>query len=284
MRHDFTHGALANRAQAFLGVEEIKRVAPSVFAEEPHGGVSSRYAFVPTTRVLAALAEAGWLPVRAQENRVRLADKSGYQRHMLRLRHRDAAQGLMRVGDSFPEIVLTNSHDGLAAFGLDAGLFRLVCSNGLVVADSQFESARIKHVGYRDEDVIDVTARVIDAMPQLVESVERLQEVQLDRGEQLALAAAATELRWPSDEDGKTAAPIRPEQLLKARRHDDDGSSVWHAFNRIQENLMQGGLRGRGATGRRTSTRAVASVNEDIRLNKALWVLAERLADAKRAA
>jgi len=39
-----------------------------------------------------------------------------------------------------PEIVLTNSHDGYASFQLMAGVFKFVCSNGMIVADSLVEN------------------------------------------------------------------------------------------------------------------------------------------------
>ena len=261
----------------FLTNDSIAKIAPSVFAEAPASSVSSKYTFVPTTQVLDTMASAGWLPVRAQENRVRLEGKRGFQRHILRLRHRDAQD--MKVGDSLPEIVLTNSHDGLAAFELSLGLFRLVCSNGLVVANGMFESARIKHIGYRDEEVIDVVARIMSATPQLTENVQTLQSTVLESHEQLALAQGALSLRW---EDGE--APVQAKDLLRKSRWEDNAPTIWNTYNTVQENVLRGGLRGYNAAGRRTSTRAVASITEDVRLNKALWSMAQALANHKKSA
>jgi len=261
----------------FLSKSQLAHFAPSVFAEKPAEHVSTKYAFVPTTQVLTTLESAGWLPVRAQESRVRLDEKRGFQKHMIRLRRQDAQ--VMKVGDSLPEIVLTNSHDGLASFALSLGLFRLVCSNGLVVADGMFESARIKHIGYRDDDVIDIVARVIESAPQLTDAIQVFQGTQLTSADQLAFAQGALNLRW---DEGK--APIEAAKLLRANRSEDSTQSVWSTFNTIQENMLNGGLRGRSANGRRTSTRAVTSVSEDIRLNKALWTMAQALANHKRAA
>ena len=257
----------------FLTAAELNRAAPSIFADRPAAHVSDKYAFVPTTQVLSTLESSGWLPVRVQETSVRLTEKQGYQKHMIRLRHRDAQ--VIRVGDSLPEIVLTNSHDGLASFALSLGLFRLVCSNGLVVSDGMFESARIKHIGYQDDAVIDIVGRVIESAPMIADSVAAWNQTELTQLDQLAFAKGALALRW------QDKAPIEAVSLLKARRWEDGKKSVWSTFNTIQENMMQGGLRGRSESGRRSRTRPVQSVSEDIRLNKALWTMAQALANHK---
>ena len=257
----------------FLSNSQLANLAPSIFAEKPASHVSDKYAFVPTTQVLETLQKSGWMPVRVQESRVRLDEKQGYQKHMIRLRHENAQD--MQVGDSLPEIVLTNSHDGLASFALSLGLFRLVCSNGLVVADGMFESARIKHIGYRDDAVIDIVSRVIESAPQLTSAIEVIQSTELSKGEQLAFAKGAMALRWEEN------APIEAADLLKIRRSADSKNSVWNTFNLVQENMLRGGLRGHSESGRRTRTRAVTSVSEDIRLNKALWTMAQALANHK---
>ena len=94
-------------------------------------------------------------------------------------------------------------------------------------------------------------------------------------------AQAALEVRY--GEDWARQSPVRPGQLLDARRTDDRGTDLWVTFNRVQENLLKGGLLGRARSGRRVRTRQVRSVTEDIRLNRALWRLAERFAQLKAA-
>ncbi|MDK2362546.1 DUF945 domain-containing protein, partial [Citrobacter freundii] len=48
-------------------------------------------------------------------------------------------------------------------------------------------------------------------------------------------------------------------------------------YQRIQENLIKGGLSGRNAKGGRSHTRAVRGIDGDVKLNRALWVMAEAL-------
>jgi hypothetical protein len=45
--------------------------------------------------------------------------------------------------------------------------------------------------------------------------------------------------------------------------------------------MMKGGVPGRSATGRRITTRAVGGVTENVKLNKALWTLADTMASLK---
>ncbi len=81
---------------------------------------------------------------------------------------------------------------------------------------------------------------------------------------------------------------LEPRQLLEARRIADEtgGDSsrdLWKTLNVVQENMVRGGVTARDANLRRRRTRAVASIAEDNRLNKALWRLAEELGKATTA-
>ncbi|MGG6549144.1 UNVERIFIED_CONTAM: DUF945 domain-containing protein, partial [Prevotella sp. 15_C9] len=70
-------------------------------------------------------------------------------------------------------------------------------------------------------------------------------------------------------------------QLLRPRRFDDRESDLWSTFNRVQENLVKGGLDGRTANGRRQRTRPVQGIDQNVRLNRALWLLAEGMRELK---
>ena len=152
-----------------------------------------------------------------------------------------------------------------------------------ILCDSLLASEKVKHIGYDDGKIIDATYRVIDQAPKALESVKAMQSVELTRDEQLAFADAAKGLRW---EQGKNAPDTS--RLLTVRRYDDQKNDLWTTFNRVQENIIKGGLRtiSRDERGlvRRNSTREVASVTENKRLNQALWELAESMRKLKGAA
>ena len=90
-------------------------------------------------------------------------------------------------------------------------------------------------------------------------------------------ARAALALKY---DDPDKPAPITESQILMPRRFDDRRPDLWSVFNRTQENLTCG-LRGRSANGRRQQTRPVQGIDQNIRLNRALWLLADGMRQLK---
>jgi hypothetical protein len=76
---------------------------------------------------------------------------------------------------------------------------------------------------------------------------------------------------------GEEFQPVNETQLLTPRRVQDQRNDLWTTYQRIQENLVKGGLTGRNATGKRARTRAVSGIDGDVKLNRALWVMAETM-------
>lgn len=262
-----------------LSIETLRRYVPSLFAEQAHNSRSERYAYIPTVDVLHGLYDEGFRIFGASQSRTRIAGKADYTKHMLRLRHESHLSNIARVGDSIPEIVLINSHDGSSSYQMHGGLFRFVCSNGMVVPDTACQTVKVNHSGNVREKVQEGAHIVLDGLTRIIEDRDSMQAIQLNRGESMALAEAALMIRYDTD-DGKTA-PIKAEQLLEVRRWQDNKSDLWSTFNRIQENAIKGGLPGRTATGQRRATRAVTGIDQDVKLNKALWALAERMKELK---
>jgi hypothetical protein len=258
--------------------EQLKQFAPSIFATEPWNKVSSRYAFVPTSVVLDELRKEGFVPVKVSQSNTRIEGKQEFTKHMIRLRHQDYLDKPKTVGDEIPELVLVNSHDRSSSYQLSAGVFRLVCSNGMVVRSANFGDISVHHTGDIVGEVIEGSAKIIKEMPQIMEHIKEFRSIKLSTTEQLIFANAAMQLRYPTDEDSIVAAPINAAQLLSVRRAADNSNDLWTTFNRVQENFIKGGLRGKGSTGKRMTTRKIASVTEDLRLNKALWLLTEEMA------
>jgi hypothetical protein len=260
-----------------LDDSQIRIMAPSVFASQPLEGVSGRYTFLPTSNIIAGMRENGWVPVSALEQSVRLDARRGYQKHVIRFQRADQIGQILEYR---PEVCLMNSHDRSSAYQLHAGLFRFVCSNGLIVADSTFEHISIRHSGFNPDKVIEASFRVLENIPQLVESVESFRARRLTIDEQRRFAYSALVLKY--DEIAK--APVGPDKLLQARRYEDQGADLWTTFNKVQENLCKGGLKDfsrRKENGRRhVRTRPVTGIDENVRLNKALWDLAVSLKDS----
>ena len=108
----------------------------------------------------------------------------------------------------------------------------------------------------------------------------------LGRDKQMAMAEAAHVIRF-GDAEGAVETPIKADQLLVRRRVADDGADLWRTANRIQENAIRGGLSawGRDANNRsrRVTTREVKGIDADVKINRALRLLSERMAAIKAA-
>ncbi|MHB1692251.1 MAG: DUF932 domain-containing protein [Thiomonas sp.] len=260
------------RADQPLSDDQIRAVVPSIFADAPHASRSERYSYIPTAAVLTELRKEGFQPFMVCQTRVRQDDRRDYTKHMIRLRHASQING-----SEANEIILLNSHDGTSSYQMLAGMFRFVCKNGLVCGDAVAD-LRIPHKGDVTGHVIEGAYEVLDGFERVAERRDAMRAITLDRGEAEVFAHAALSLKY---DDPATPAPITEAQLLAPRRHDDDRPDLWSAFNRVQENLTQGGLMGRSANGRRQRTRPIQGIDQNVKVNRALWLLAEGMKQLK---
>lgn len=254
-----------------LTTDQLMRAVPSAFAESAHDSRSARYAYVPTIGVIEGLRAEGFLPVKAVQSRSRDDDRRGHAKHMIRFRREDQLQQA-----EAREIILVNSHDGSSAYQMNAGIFRLICSNGLAVGNEDIRQS-VRHSGDVKSEVIDCAFRIIDRFDTVAAEIDAMKAVRLEKPLMLAFANAALEARFDTDEK-----PVTAEQVLRPRRASDQSDDAWTVFNRVQENVIKGGLRGQSkdANGRtlRRRTREVAGIDQNNTLNRALWRLAVEVA------
>lgn len=281
----FGRGGIAISAQRgeALSYEQIAQFAPTVFANDRHSSRSERFQVIPTHELLAGLSKEGFVPVKVQVGGSRDEEKRAFTKHLIRFRRSDDLAGVPKVGDSHPEVVLLNAHDGTSSYQLHAGLFRLVCTNGLTVSDQDFGSVKVSHSGRGVLDkVIEGTYRVLDDAVAALDHAQQLQTVALDRDEQRIFGEAALRLRY----DDETLPRISGSEVVRPRREADAFGNLWHTFNRAQENLIRGGLSYRH-TNEETNrvsfreTRPVNGADGDLKLNRALWHLANEFAKLK---
>ena len=176
------HEVLMDRRKV-LPLDFIQKRSPSIFSDKAGSMTSSRYNFIPTSAVLEIMQSQGWLPVSVGEQRVRTEAREGFQRHTLRFRNFDKP---LVFNGSTVEMVLVNSHDGKCAYQIHAGLFRLVCLNGMVVSDSLFNTLRVRHQGNLNQDFIDVSAKVIENVPKIAHEIGAFSKLELSREEKEA--------------------------------------------------------------------------------------------------
>ena len=264
-----TFSRFANAFSDGMQMDDLRRSVPAVFAQSAHESLSAKYTFIPTERVLTGLMSAGFVPVDARQAQSRKGSVV-HARHVVRLRRRFETVALR---DAVPEVVFLNSHDGTSAYQLRLGLFRAVCTNGLIVSVGAFPTFCVAHRGDVVHEVVTAALEASERFEVLAARVERMEARPLDGREQLRFAASALELRYPD----LSRAGIQPSQLLGVRRTEDTTSDLWTVFNRVQENLLGGGLVRRTESGRLSRTRRITSIREDVRLNGRLWELAEEV-------
>jgi len=246
--------------------DELFLTVPSIFSETKHDSRSERYTYIPTITLLDNLKQEGFQPFFACQTHVRDLSKRDHTKHMLRLRR----EGQI-TGNQVPEIILLNSHDGSSSYQMLPGIFRAVCQNGLICGET-FGEVRVPHKGDVVDRVIEGAYEVLGIFGRVDEKREEMQQLMLPQPAQLALAKAALTYRF-----GDEHQPVTESQILSPRRWQDESPDLWTTYQRIQENLMKGGLRGRNSQGRNQQTRAVRGIDGDVKLNRALWVMAETM-------
>ena len=262
----------------FMSRDQLMKAAPTLFAERPAEHISARYKFASTSLVLDELAEAGWGAVKVMAKRANKEENIGFEKHVVRMRKLDQQPVLQ--GEILPELILTNSHNGDTAFRFDAGIYRLVCSNGLTVASASVASARLIHTKYDSGAAIEAASTVAATFDNAIDLVERMRNRKIGHLEAVEFARESMLVRYGErdcDEEGNERAhwPFEPERLFRLQRRSDDTTTLWNTFNVVQENLVRGGIRGINAAGDRTTSRGIKSVQTLMDVNTRLWTLAE---------
>lgn len=257
---------------------DIKKLCPAAFAAEPRSDVSSRYGFVSTVDLIHAMRDAGFAVTQVNSYRRRDEDAKRYTKHLIRFRKQGEISKLKR-GDVIPQIVLVNSHDRSSQFHLYGGLWRMICENGLMVSESStVQPVVVRHTTNAITGLMEATTQLVKQQKFVFEHVDAMRETILSDRQARLFAERALALR------PERAGAIDSAQLLQVRREEDAGLDVWHVYNRAQENLMRGGLKGVTSSNHAVVTRGITSVNADLQVNRGLWSLAvEAIAKAAQA-
>ena len=261
----------------FKSLEELKEIAPSIFTKKGSDKTSSKYTHIPTNRVIKDLELLGWGVVDAKE--VNARQDKGYQKHLVVFRNPDVSinkkstnvDGEVFEDIVFPQILVTNSHDGKNSFKFQAGLYRMVCENGLVIADQQFEDYTIRHMGYDFEALQGVIKDMISNLDLTVESMNKMRKIELDENQQFEFAKKLLDIRVEGTDN-----LYREEQIgdiLVPQRKEDFGDDLWSVFNRVQENIVEGNFKYYNAKtlGTERQARPIKNFKQDMDVNKKLF-------------
>ena len=251
----------------FKSSNELRSLAPSIFTETGAQGVSEKYSHISTDKVIQDMELLGWGVADAKE--VKARKNIGFQKHLVVFRNPDVVINGADGDQVFPQILLTNSHDGKNSFTFTPGLFRMICENGLVVATEQFADFKVRHMGY-DFEALQTTIRsIVESLPLTVESMNKMKEIKLGEEQILDLAKSLLELRVEGTDN--TFGEVAIEQVLQPQRNQDYGNGLWEVFNRVQENIMEGNFSYLTVRGRVRQARKIKNFKQDLDLNKAMF-------------
>ena len=280
----------------FKTVQELKELAPSIFTAKPSDEVSKHYSHIPTDRLIKDMEILGWGVVDAKEVKARTNKTKGFQKHLVVFRNPDIVinqlpEGVIKSDSSptgyrnedgtfakksaidtvFPQILLTNSHDGKNAFTFTAGLFRMVCENGLVISTNEFEKVSIRHMGYDFDELQKQINEMVEKLPLTVESMNKMIDTKLSQEAILDFAKDMLAVRFPEEELNRIT--IDMDDFITPVRDEDKGNDLWSVFNVVQEKIIEGDFEYIAGTKVRKA-RQIKNFKQDMDLNSKMFDVA----------
>ena len=252
-----------------ISMDRAKVMAPAIFATEPASYINQKlYTFTPTTGIIDQMNAQGWQLTKVQQSQSKSELRKDYGIHIVRFQHPDIYIKDGNGGvEARPEIVVINSHDGTKPLQFEAGLFRLVCENGLVLKTQDFGGFKERHTKFTLDSLKTKIDEKMSIMNKTVGTISKWAEKEMTAAERRLFATAALALRISGD---RQAEEYEIMEILNPRREADKANTLWHTFNRVQENLIKGGYQMNNRT-----ARAITNPMEDMVLNQGLWQIAD---------
>ncbi len=245
----------------------MKTLPASALATAAAPTLSERYQFISSHDIVQRFSDEGWIVNNATVAAPRKRDPL-FAKHMIDFRNPEFEP----VHGAVPRIILVNSHDGSSSARVLAGVFRFVCSNGLVVGTTVGKEV-VRHTGDAAADLIHRMQQLARNTSKLYTQIDTWSKKDLTRAQRHEFARFAAQLRWGD------AQRFQPEDLLQVRRAEDDRGDLWTTFNAVQENTVRGGIEGFSRSGRAATSRPLSDITRSVDYNAQLWQLAEEVAE-----
>jgi hypothetical protein len=240
-----------------ISLDSLRTRVPAIFTKTPSPKVSNRYSFADSEYYLQKFIDADWTIHSARQ-----VSKSEYAPHQVVLRNNDIAT----VGDLLPQLIFTNSHNGIKKMTMDTGIYRLVCSNGLVVPTSITQSLSIKHIDLGDSTTDTIVNSFYEKIPIIMNNIDRMRNKILTNDEIDNFTYNALQIRFIN------AVGININDVVKPSRIEDYSNDLWTVFNVVQEKLIRGGIQ----LPSKRHSRPINNFVNDNDINTKLWQLAEQ--------
>lgn len=256
-----------------LTPEVIKERAPQVYTDKPYDKVSDKYVFLPTHRIVEDMAKLGWLVSDAKTMKTKKEDQKKYGKHMVVFFHPDIYIKDEEGGiEAYPQILIQNNARGWGKLKFSVGIFRMICSNGLVIKSKDLGEFSLRHIGYTFEDLQSLVQSVVEKLPMMVEKINTFSQKEMTPAEQRSFAYKAIQARFGEE---KLPDDYEINQILASTRSQDEGGSLWLTLNRVQEHLVRGGFTMVSADKKERKVRCIRNIQANVELNEKLFELAE---------
>ena len=280
-----------NLSTNFLSMDDLRKACPAAFKTTPtNPGVSERYVHANTATVIEDLAKLGWYPVQAKQCRPKKGSKGIRSFHMIAFQNPDVkickpvtdiTGETTEIIDSYPRIILTNSHDGFNSFKFMVGLFRLVCSNGLILCSDEMVNMSIRHINYSFEALRTVVSSAIEQIPYIVNTMNTMKNTKLSEAEKKELATAVVKIRKDVEDDERFSIDeATVMDILEPVRDEDNSDDLWTVFNICQEKMIKGGFQSTTKNDKVRQQRKITSIKKDVEYNQRLWEIATKFMPA----
>lgn len=262
------NGHEVKHLDAPLELDQIPNILPQHLNHTAAKERTAKYDLFESDTIIRNLQESGFVVRDAIRQKSRGAQEGGVltSRHLYRLCRKEDFNK-----EEIPELVLVNSHNGSCSLKVYTGFFRLICENGVISGGS--EALRIRHMGHSMEEVLESIRGVAENFSNSYGMIDTFKSRLLDGDEIYKFATDANEIRTNIG----LRAIADPMELVNPRRHEDEGNDLWSVFNRVQENMMKGGLTPVGFEGQRyhRRTRPIRNIVQNVEANRKLWQIAE---------
>lgn len=267
----------------FLTRDEIAVNAPAVFADSASDKLSSKYGNFNSASTIDILADYGYQVTQAAQVKSRIATNNIHGQHLLAFAHKDSGQN-----DEQQEIVFYNSHDGKSSMKLFAGMFRFICSNGMIIGEGSEESMR--HYKSNLDNFEELLNLTINKLGNVDELTQQMKNITPNQEQVQKFANLALQTRYDSDEIAKEDRTRNSynqrtiSQILRPTRAADASNDAWTVFNRVQESILRGGMHVIGEKTREgykfdgyKQSKAIASIKETVTINRKLWDIGQEV-------
>lgn len=255
--------------------EQIATKAPAVLSNDFKSTLSTRYTHIPTTALIEDMSALGWDVVDVKQQHSRKTQALEHKKHLVIFRNPNLIIKNHDGDDVYPQILMINSHDGSSSFQFRAGIFRMICENGLVVCTENFGKTCLRHSGYTFAHLQAVVNQLTRSIPNTIDVLNKFTQTVMTPKMMNEFVTSAIEIRF---KDNKVHT-VDIQEILRPTRSEDSGNTLWKVFNVVQERLLHGNFSYNNGNPRKPrKARGIKNLKRDIEFNEKLFFLATMFA------